>query len=164
MLRQKIANLRRANEELRQQITSGNASASQLDLRTDIAIGEADAGLEVDAGLLPELENGQSLKNLPAQSEYLTSLPATELLLARVTAYSKNNGRLEAQFKSLQSRSTELEGQLRRVVSLCTGLQDEKVDRIIEGLVAAVESERAEDVEVGRVREFLRRVEGKSEG
>lgn len=163
MLRQKIANLRRANEELRQQITSGSASASQLDLRTDIAIGEADAGLEVDAGRLPELERGQSRKILPAQSEYLTTLPPTELLLARVAAYSKNNGRLEAQSKSLQSRSTELEGQLRRVVSLCTGVPEERVDRILEGLVAAVESERAEDIEVARVREFLRRVEGKSE-
>jgi regulatory protein SWI6 len=35
-----------------------------------------------------------------------------------------------------------------------------RVDEMVAGLVAAVESERGEDVEVGRVREFLRRVEG----
>lgn len=33
------------------------------------------------------------------------------------------------------------------------------MDEMVGGLCAAVESEGAEDVEVGRVREFLRRVE-----
>lgn len=160
LLRQKIANLRRANEELCQELALGSGSASQFDLRTDIKIGEADAGLEINAGQLPESEAGQPLKVLPAQSEYLASLPPTEVLLARVAAYRRNNGQLEAQSKSLQSRSSELEGQLRRVVAICTGVPEEKVDSMVEGLVAAVESERGEDVEVGRVREFLRRVEG----
>lgn len=161
LLRQKRANLRRANEDLRQELASGSGNASQLDLRTDIKIGEADAGLEVEPGQLPESETGQLLKIVPAQSEYLASLPPTEVLLARVAAYGRNNGRLETQSKSLQSRSSELEGQLRRVVAICTGVSEENVDGMVEGLVAAVESERGEDVEVGRVREFLRRVEGR---
>lgn len=161
LLRQKIANLRRANEELCKELAMGTGTDSQFDLRTDIKIGEADAGLEVDASRLPETETGQPLKMTPTQREYLASLPPTEVLLARVAAYKKNNERLEALVKSLQSRSSELEGQLRRVVSICTGVPEEKVDDMVEGLVAAVESERGEDVEVGRVREFLRRVEGR---
>lgn len=101
------------------------------------------------------------MKVTPAQSDYLDSLPPPRVILARVIAYGKNNAILESQAKSLQSRSSELEGQLRRVVAICTGVSVEKVDGMVEGLVAAVESERGEDVEVGRVREFLRRVKGK---
>lgn len=157
LLRQKRANLRRANEDLSQELALGSGSV----LRMDVKIGEADAGLEVEPGQLPESETGQLLKIVPAQSEYLTSLPTTDVLLARVAAYGRNNGRLETQSKSLQSRSSELEGQLRRVVAICTGVSEENVDGMVEGLVAAVESERGEDVEVGRVREFLRRVEGR---
>ena len=45
------------------------------------------------------------------------------------------------------------------MVSLCTGVEENKVDEMVDGLSIAVESERGEDVEVARVREFLRRVE-----
>ena len=54
----------------------------------------------------------------------------------------------------------ELEKKLRRVVALCTGVEEEKLDIMIGGLITAVESEKGEDVEVSRVREFLRKVEG----
>ena len=127
----------------------------------EIKIGEADAGLEVVASKLPTSNAGQPLTITAAQREYLSSLPPTEVLLARAAAYGRNNSKLQGQAKSLQSRSSELEAQLRRVVTLCTGVPDEKVDGMAEGLVAAIESERGEDVEVGRVREFLRRVEAK---
>ena len=46
------------------------------------------------------------------------------------------------------------------MVSLCTGVEESKVDEMVDGLSIAVESEGGEDVEVARVREFLRRVEG----
>ena len=77
-----------------------------------------------------------------------------------MTAYKTNNAGLREQAAQLKSRSVELEKKLRRVVALCTGVAEEKVDAMVGGLVVAVESERGEDVEVGRVREFLRRVEG----
>ncbi len=96
----------------------------------------------------------------PQQFSYVSSLPPTKVLQARVSAYRRNNARLEAQAKDLASRSIELEEQLRKVVALCTGVEESRVDEMVAGLVAAVESERGEDVEVGRVREFLRRVEG----
>lgn len=132
-----------------------------MELRTKIKIGEADAGLEADASKLftPDVE--QPFTITFAQREYLSSLPTTEVLLARAAAYERNNTKLQAQAKSLQNRSSELEAKLRRVVTLCTGVPDEKVDSMMGGLVLAIESENGEDVEVGRVREFLRRVEGK---
>lgn len=93
------------------------------------------------------------------EARYLGSLPPIEVLRARLEAYKANNARLEAEVKNLENQSSELEGQLRRVVALCTQVDEDKVDEMVEGLVAAVESERGEDVEVGRLNEFLRRVD-----
>lgn len=127
----------------------------ELELKSDISVGEADAGLSVDASVLPT-----STQDLgPAQSEQLAALPPTLVLAARHKAYQRTNARLEDQAKSLQSRSSELEAQMKRVIGLCTGVEEGKVDEMLEGLRAAVESERGEEVEVGRVREFLRKVE-----
>ena len=124
-------------------------------LKSDVAVGEADAGLSVDASLLPT-----STQNMtPQQAEYLASLPPAAVLAARLKAYQRTNGRLEGQAKNLQSKSSGLEAQMKRVVGLCTGVEEGKVDEMLEGLKAAVESERGEEVEVGRVREFLRKVE-----
>lgn len=48
----------------------------------------------------------------------------------------------------------------RKVISLSTRQEEEKIDEMLEGMMAALESETMEGVEMGRVREFLRRVEG----
>ena len=76
-----------------------------------------------------------------------------------MAAYERNNAQLQTRAKGLQSRSSELEAQLRQVLALCTSAPEENVDKMIEGLQMAVESELGQEVEVGRVREFLRRVE-----
>ena len=86
-------------------------------------------------------------------------MPSTAVLQARKEAYQVTNMRLEQQKTQLKSQSFELEAQMRRIVSLCTGVEEGKVDEMLEGLQAAVESERGGEVDVGRVREFLRRVE-----
>lgn len=136
----------------------------QPDLRKNVKIGDADAGLEIDIKVLPQsLNPSQPQKLTPAQQEYIVSLPPTEVLLARASAYEKHNVKLRAQAHDLESRSSDLENQLRRVVSLCTGVEEKNVDNMVEGLVAAVESEREDDMDMGRVREFLRKVDRASE-
>lgn len=98
----------------------------------------------------------------PARLEKGTS----ELLSARVKAVSRHNAQLEHHAAQLRSRSTELEALYRKVVAKCTGVREGDVERNLEGLVAAVESENwvGEDGrDVGRVRDFLRRV-GDGEG
>ena len=159
-LRQTIENYRRANEKLRQALLSEDP---QMQIRNDVKIGDADAGLEVDMSRLPEDVPGQEPEYTPAQLEYLASLPPTEVILARVRAYNQNNERLKAELKGLQGQSSVLEGQLKRLVSICINVPEDKVDDIIENLVAAVESEREDELDVGRVREFLRKVEGRNE-
>lgn len=98
------------------------------------------------------------------QRSYLSStpLPSPPQLRSLTKAYEEHNHTLRTHSDALASRSAELEGMYRKVVSLCTGVEEGKVEESLGGLVAAVESEQGGMgvQEVGRVREFLRRVEG----
>ncbi|KAL9044573.1 MAG: hypothetical protein Q9214_002300 [Letrouitia sp. 1 TL-2023] len=159
-LRTKTANLKHANEQLRAKLSTPGPNGTRIDPKTNIKTGEADAGLEVDVSLLPAQELYPSpLDPDSKEARYLSSLPPTDVLRARLEAYKANNARLDAEVKNLENQSSELEGQLRRVVALCTQVDEDKVDEMVGGLVAAVESERGEDVEVGRLNDFLRRVD-----
>lgn len=60
----------------------------------------------------------------------------------------------------LKEKDGQLEVMYRKVVSLCTKVEEERIDGVLESLVAALESDPMDGVEVGRVREFLRKVEG----
>lgn len=52
-----------------------------------------------------------------------------------------------------------MEKKYRRVITLCTGVSESDVDAMMAGLIKAVESEGdGGSGDVGRVREFLRRV------
>lgn len=163
--KQKIQNLKRSADEQRVRLHQMKGKPNGDTSFPNVRVGEADAGLQIEVHGLPEPrsidENQPRLPNLkPDQLSYLTSLPNPEILRARLIAYRENNNNLREQSKQLKNRSSELEEKYRRVVALCTGVEDSKVEELLGGLVAAVESERGEDVEVGRVREFLRRVEG----
>jgi len=153
-LRQQCANLRRANALHRAEFARSGAPGV---LKEDVKIGEADAGLQIDASLFNSSTDPENLT--PQQIAALAAMPSTAVLQARKEAYQVTNMRLEQQKTQLKSQSFELEAQMRRIVSLCTGVEEGKVDEMLEGLQAAVESERGGEVDVGRVREFLRRVE-----
>ncbi|KAK3714298.1 transcriptional regulator swi6 [Vermiconidia calcicola] len=121
-------------------------------------------------------ESGQEILQFSSQSDgspnalqrqFLTSnLPSPRTLRAHLAAYVAHTSLLQHQADELKSRSAELEGMYRKVVSLCTGVEPGKVEASLPALVAAVESERGAlgQQEVGRVREFLRRVDGGGEG
>ena len=166
-LRQRIANLRRANDQQRAYLSSssnGRSTTLPTEIRLDVKVGEADAGLVIDTTILPlSHDHSGPLHILPQQREYLATLPPTVILKARTTAYQKNNARLEAQAKKLHDQSSELETQLRKLVCLCLSLEEGQLDQLIGSLHAAVQSEGGEDVDLARVREFLRRVEGLGE-
>jgi hypothetical protein len=59
----------------------------------------------------------------------------------------------------MKGRSRDIEVKYRRVVALCTGVAEDEVDAVVDGLVKAVESER-DELDIGRVRRFLGGVEG----
>ena len=51
-----------------------------------------------------------------------------------------------------------MERKLRRVVVLSTGIEEAKVVEKVDRLAAAIQSEEGEEMDMGRVREFLRRL------
>ncbi|EMC96341.1 hypothetical protein BAUCODRAFT_471495 [Baudoinia panamericana UAMH 10762] len=89
-------------------------------------------------------------------------VPSPKSLRATLNAYVARNEQLRKQADELKSRSSELEGMYRKVVSLCTNVPEDKVEESLPALVAAVESERGAfgEQEAGRLRDFLRRVDG----
>ncbi|KAF2772204.1 hypothetical protein EJ03DRAFT_215359 [Teratosphaeria nubilosa] len=150
-----IANLKRAINERRAAAAQRSASKRKV---PEVEIEPS----WLDEATLSKSSHGHS--PTPQQRQYLDSphIPPPRHLKARVHAMESNNHRLKQNIDDLHSQSTELEGLYRKVVSLCTGVPEERVEESLPALVAAVESERGGmgEQEVGRVRDFLRRVDG----
>ncbi|KAI6785507.1 Start control protein-like protein [Emericellopsis cladophorae] len=86
-------------------------------------------------------------------------LPSAHVLKARIQALQNTTNGTRAMVNGLKSRSRDVEVKYRKVVALCTGVKEEEVDAVIDGLIKAVESER-DGLDMGRVRRFLGGVEG----
>ena len=161
----RVSNLRRSIEETRARL----AAAGIKDL-AGMTRCSADFGYEIQPQLLKN-KMSHDHSNLPhgpgthahqfnLSSSPSSSVPPLRILSARLAAYNTNNKALAARAAELKARSGELETRYRRVVSLCTGVDENRVEEMLPALVAAVESESGDGMEVTRVREFLRKVEG----
>lgn len=161
-LEQRLANLSRSNRELRQQLSHTNAGKPVMDR---VSIGEADKGLD-HQGNLAQIDQlfpeGINPDNHLTQDQinFLSSLERAEVLSGRVKAYQQHNESLEQRTKELRSMSKDLERRYRKIVSLCTGVEESKVDDILMNLVQAVMSEQRDSMDISRIREFMRMVEG----
>ncbi|GME38527.1 Apses transcription factor [Neofusicoccum parvum] len=166
---QRITNLKNAIKDQRGRLArSGSVSVEQaMDASKDsVKVGDADTAspLSVKLGQLrdmsPDSANNLDLSALsPSQHSSLLSLPTFSKLRVILSAYDGNNAELRARAAGLRERNGELEAQYRKVVSLCTGVAEDQVELLLGSLVKAVESEIGEGVEVGRVKEFLRKVD-----
>lgn len=166
----KVSNLRRLLED-RRRIQQQQGRSTQQNKK--LVVGEAEthipsitAIVEASRKLPPGNPDNasQALENLPREMVHLVSgLPLTEMR-PLLSAYEHNNATLAQISSSLQKRSAQLEQLYRKVVALSTGVPEDKVDESLPLLVAAVESERGGlgfgREEVGRVRDFLVKVEG----
>ncbi|KAF2430052.1 apses-domain-containing protein [Tothia fuscella] len=137
--KQKLQNLRQRVSELR---TSKSPSPSSL---SSVQIGDADQEFDVSGS--------------PS-----STLPSPSVLQGRLSAYNSLNAGLSAHVAQLRSRDGELESKYRKVIALCTGVEEKLIDSLIGSLVQAVESEGDAGLggggqDVSRVREFLRRVD-----
>ncbi|KZF23354.1 hypothetical protein L228DRAFT_260194 [Xylona heveae TC161] len=161
-MKQKIQNLRRAAEEQKLKMAQSGIVNGDSSPPLHLVVGHADEGNVVKLEEVPaDILNVSEISQLDHQSlAYLSSLPSVDVLQGRLAAYVANNANLREYSKKLKSQSGELEERYRRVVSLCTGVAENSVESLLGGLVAAVESEGGDIVEVGRVRDFLRKVEG----
>jgi regulatory protein SWI6 len=88
------------------------------------------------------------------------SLPTVDDLRRGLDMYVQINSQLKDRSRQLKEKDGQLELMYRKVVCLCTKVDEERVDGVLEGLVEALDSDPLDGVEVGRVREFLRKVEG----
>jgi regulatory protein SWI6 len=166
-LQQKINNLRRGADALRGELAQSQSQSPVL--QGQVAVGEADKGLDFNGrlGYVEQLFPGgmtdPSMSLAQDQANLLAILERAEVLAGRTRAYQQHNAMLDGQAKELKVRSIELEERYKKIVSLCTGAEVEKVDELLDGLVQAVISEQkemADSSELGRVREFLRMVQG----
>jgi ankyrin repeat protein len=180
--KQKLHNLRRVVGEMKARLAKTNptlATSGAEELR-NVKVGDADKEFAVpdtDTNTIssPEQQNTPSLptpthsqshqSRSPTQHQPQQNIPPTspQTLQRRLSAYTALNVRLAAHLKTLRARDSDLEAKMRKVIALCTGVAEEDVDRLLPQLCQAVESE-GEGIgttarDVGRVREFLRKVD-----
>lgn len=163
---QKIANLKRAATEERYKLSQlhqqyGHPMNGEI---REMHLGDADNNVSpIPPNAIPsnilQGQNSSNLVQIPNHVQFLNSLPPTAVLKARLNAYATNNQGLEDEVKAMKAKSSEVEAKYRKIISLCTKYDESKVDQVIDNLLRAIDSESA-DVELGRVTEFLRKVEG----
>ncbi|KAH6629314.1 apses transcription factor-like protein [Boeremia exigua] len=174
----RIANLQRWLEPQRHMLAATNA-ATDLDQKREVGYADAEgAGLLVQESDLPEdvrnegehlirqASGGASYLSTPLSipptatlSPNLSSIP-TNVLRQRIEVYCQSNAALLQRSRQLKDKDGQLEAMFRQVVCLCTNVQEDRIDEVLPSLVAALDSDPLDGVEVGRVREFLRKVEG----
>ncbi|KAH7324942.1 hypothetical protein B0I35DRAFT_476143 [Stachybotrys elegans] len=144
LARQKVANLASAREDEQHNLMKEQSHSSQPNPSSSWET-ELSAMLEA-AGESSASFNGDGL------------LPSAAILKARVRAVENRRDITRKMVQALKGRSQEVEIKYRRIVALCTGVQESEVDAVVDGLLKAVESER-DELEIGRVRRFLGGVE-----
>ncbi|KAI1173261.1 apses-domain-containing protein [Nemania sp. FL0916] len=139
LTRQKVFNLTRGREEEQKRLVKIEQSQGALEGNS--------ISWETDLQALPELGSHGERKDDG-------SIPSATILRARIQALKNRTELTKTGVASLKSRSKDIEIKYRKVVALCTGISEDDVDTVLDGLVRAVESEKGE-LEVGRVRRFL---------
>ncbi|KAF1354251.1 apses transcription factor-like protein [Lizonia empirigonia] len=174
----RIANLKRWLEPQRHMLATTNA-ATNLHQPREVGYADAegagvliqDSDLPPDARreanhLIRQASGGPSYLSTPLSLPPTASLPPAlasipaAVLRNRIEVYVQANAALLQRSRQLKEKDGQLEAMFRQVVCLCTNVQEDRIDEVLPGLVAALDSDPLDGVEVGRVREFLRKVEG----
>ncbi|KAM3536513.1 hypothetical protein MY4038_000348 [Beauveria bassiana] len=147
LARRKVANLAHAREDEQTRLMNEQSRSSQPNPSSSW---ETELGAMLEAAEEHNAAGGFSAEGM---------LPSTAVLKARIRAIEARRDVTRKMVQALQGRSRDVEVKYRRVVALCTGVAENDVDAVIDGLLKAVESER-EELEIDRVRRFLGGVEG----
>ncbi|CAJ0550573.1 Ff.00g105030.m01.CDS01 [Fusarium sp. VM40] len=146
LARNKVANLSHAREHEQVSLMQEQSRASQ-----------PNPSSSWETELSAMLEAADDTSGGDSSGEGL--LPSAAVLRARIRAVEGRREMTRKMVAALKGRSRDSEVKYRRVVALCTGVQEDEVDAVIDGLLKAVESEH-EELEINRVRRFLGGVEG----
>lgn len=149
LARQKISNLAHAREDEQMRLMNEQSRTSQPN--------PASSWETELSAMLEAADEASAAGNPNFGAEGM--LPTSAVLRARIHALEGRREVTRKMVAALKGRSRDVEIKYRRVVALCTGVQESEVDAVVDGLLKAVESER-EELEIGRVRRFLGGVEG----
>lgn len=163
---QKIANLKRAIKEQKEQAQNKGLVNAEGAMKEEPVIPKIDlvgmppvkAKKENDGDV--DMADAGADEMTDSETAFAQTLPPLPKMRAQMEAYRANNQALEGRVAALRSRSLEMEGQYRRIIHMCTGVDEAKVDEMLGNLLAAVESEPTGNADVGRLREFLRKADG----
>ncbi|KAM5386791.1 hypothetical protein ACJZ2D_000084 [Fusarium nematophilum] len=144
--RQKVANLSHAREDEQVRLMQEQSRTSQPN---------PSSSWETELSAMLEAADDTSGGGFSGEG----LLPSAAVLRARVRAVEGRREMTRKMVSALKGRSRDVEVKYRRVVALCTGVQEAEVDAVVDGLLKAVESEH-EELEITRVRRFLGGVEG----
>lgn len=148
LARQKVSNLAHAHEDEQIRLMNEQSRSSQPN---------PSSSWETELAAMLEAAEESSASGGGFGSEGM--LPSAAVLRARIRAIEVRRDVTRKMVQALKGRSRDVEVKYRRVVALCTGVQETEVDAVVDGLLKAVESER-EELDIGRVRRFLGGVEG----
>lgn len=148
LARQKVSNLAHAREDEQLRLMNEQSQSTQPN---------PSSSWETELSAMLEAAEESSANGGGLGSEGM--LPPTSVLRARIRAIEGRRDVTRKMVQALQGRSREVEIKYRRVVALCTGVQESDVDAVVDGLLKAVESER-DELDIGRVRRFLGGAEG----
>ncbi|KAG5927311.1 hypothetical protein E4U42_002370 [Claviceps africana] len=148
LARQKVANLAHAREDEQLRLMNEQSQSSQPN---------PSSSWETELAAMLEAAEESSADGGGGGGKGI--LPPASVLRARLVAIEDRRDITRKMVQALKSRSRDVEVKYRRVVALCTGVQESEVDAVVDGLLKAVESER-DELDIGRVRRFLGGVEG----
>ncbi|KAI1078011.1 apses-domain-containing protein [Whalleya microplaca] len=149
--RQRIFNLSRGRDEEQKRLMRLEQNHGRLDM-SDAWEAELSKALE-------SASSSSSGGDPASNANTAVTLPSAAVLRARIQALKSRTGATRKGVDALKGRSRDVELKYRRVVALCTNVQESEVDVVVDGLLRAVESEKGE-LEIGRVRRFLGGVDG----
>lgn len=147
LARQKVANLAHAREDEQLRLMNEQSRSSQPNPSSSW---ETELSAMLEAAEESSASGGFGSEGM---------LPSASVLRARIRAIEGRQDVTRKMVQALKGRSRDVEIKYRRVVALCTGVQEADVDAVVDGLLKAVESER-DELDIGRVRRFLGGVEG----
>ncbi|CUM68391.1 uncharacterized protein PRCAT00006114001 [Priceomyces carsonii] len=118
----------------------------QLSRREDVALDqEVDGEFNADEPfiiqpLFDKLSNDEDPNSLRNDEEFLKSLPSVGILKARIKSYKELNNSIETEISHLMDYS-KLTSKFKKVVGICTGVDINDVDELLDGLLEAVEGQ-----------------------
>lgn len=164
LYRQKVSNLSRELENI--QYRMGQVEQQHAQQQSSSAAAwedELSAAIENAASSpsSPKESSQQSRSKTTTNNKTTTTpeLPDISILRARLKATGDVLAGMTNKYDGLKGTSRDIEYKYRRLVALAASCPENEVDKLLESLVRAVQSEKGE-LEIGRVRKFLGGVDG----